>query len=161
MLRDNIQGITTPAIRRLCRRGGVKRIAGRVYEEVRGVLKVFLENVLRDTVTYTDHARRKTVTIQDVLYALKRQGRTLYSSATEETKTSLHAKTAKPAKKKSKKKPAVQSNDSGDDSGAYEDDAQDSQPKQAKKAKPQPAKTAGANRAPRLFPNSNNAVAGA
>uniref|UniRef100_A0A671MUN2 Histone H4 n=1 Tax=Sinocyclocheilus anshuiensis TaxID=1608454 RepID=A0A671MUN2_9TELE len=51
VLRDNIQGITKPAIRRL---------------ETRGVLKVFLESVIRDAVA------------MDVVYALKRQGRTLY-----------------------------------------------------------------------------------
>ena len=73
-----LQGITKPAIRRLARRGGVKRISGLIYEETRGVLKVFLENVIRDAVTYTEHARRKTVTAFDVVYALKRQGRTLY-----------------------------------------------------------------------------------
>ena len=56
VLRDNIQGITKPAIRRLARRGGVKRISGLIYEETRGVLKVFLENVIRDSVTYTEHA---------------------------------------------------------------------------------------------------------
>ena len=67
-----------PAIRRLARRGGVKRISGLIYEETRGVLKVFLENVIRDAVTYTEHARRKTVTALDVVYALKRQGKTLY-----------------------------------------------------------------------------------
>ena len=78
VVRDNIQGITKPAIRRLARRGGVKRISGLIYEETRGVLKVFLENVIRDAVTYTEHARRKTVTAMDVVYALKRQGRTLY-----------------------------------------------------------------------------------
>ena len=65
ILRDNIQGesssftylvvvthhpnsgITKPAIRRLARRGGVKRISGLIYEETRGVLKIFLENVSR------------------------------------------------------------------------------------------------------------------
>ena len=89
-----VQGITKPAIRRLARRGGVKRISGLIYEETRGVLKVhisllqrcfarsimqvFLENVIRDAVTYTEHAKRKTVTAMDVVYALKRQGRTLY-----------------------------------------------------------------------------------
>ena len=78
VLRDNIQGITKPAIRRLARRGGVKRISGLIYEETRSVLKVFLENVIRDAVTYTEHGRRKTVTAMDVVYALKRQGRTLY-----------------------------------------------------------------------------------
>ncbi|KAJ3601292.1 hypothetical protein NHX12_032264 [Muraenolepis orangiensis] len=63
---------------RMARRGGVKRISGLIYEETRGVLKVFLENVIRDAVTYTEHAKRKTVTAMDVVYALKRQGRTLY-----------------------------------------------------------------------------------
>ena len=78
ILRGSIDGVTKPAIRRLARRGGVKRISGLIYEQARGVLKVFLENVIRDSVTYTEHARRKTVTTMDVVYALKRQGRTLY-----------------------------------------------------------------------------------
>eukprot|EP01053_Blabericola_migrator_P004208 Blabericola_migrator_1__4207@NODE_228_length_11100_cov_168_633645_g194_i0_p19_GENE_NODE_228_length_11100_cov_168_633645_g194_i0NODE_228_length_11100_cov_168_633645_g194_i0_p19_ORF_typecomplete_len105_score16_88CENPT_C/PF15511_6/1_3e31TAF/PF02969_17/1_3e16CENPS/PF15630_6/2_2e05Bromo_TP/PF07524_13/3_6e05CBFD_NFYB_HMF/PF00808_23/0_0002TFIID31kDa/PF02291_15/0_00052Histone/PF00125_24/0_00066TFIID_20kDa/PF03847_13/0_0034UPF0137/PF03677_13/0_13_NODE_228_length_11100_cov_168_633645_g194_i0128442 len=78
VLRDNIQGITKPAIRRLARRGGVKRISAAIYEEVRSVLKTFLEAVIRDSVTYTEHAKRKTVTAMDVVYALKRQGRTIY-----------------------------------------------------------------------------------
>ncbi|KAJ7803362.1 histone-fold-containing protein [Mycena olivaceomarginata] len=69
ILRDNIQvRITKPAIRRLARRGGVKRISGLIYEETRGVLKIFLENVIRDSVTYTEHAKRKTVTALDVVY---------------------------------------------------------------------------------------------
>ena len=115
VLRDNIQGITKPAIRRLARRGGVKRISGLIYEEARGALSSFLnaqgvlnqstskmmmfldENVIRDAV----YAGRKTVTLKlrvgaggivtavlrataanvtamDVVYALKRQGKTLY-----------------------------------------------------------------------------------
>ncbi|RYO75668.1 hypothetical protein DL766_003809 [Monosporascus sp. MC13-8B] len=46
ILRDNINGITKPAIRRLARRGGVKRISGNIYEEIRSVLKARLELVL-------------------------------------------------------------------------------------------------------------------
>lgn len=74
----SLTGINRNAIRRLARRGGVKRISGLIYEEVRGVLKDFLEKTIRDAVTYTEHARRKTVTAMDVVYALKRQGRTIY-----------------------------------------------------------------------------------
>jgi histone H4 len=48
------------------------------YRLARLVLRSFLENVIRDSVTYTEHAKRKTVTALDVVYALKRQGRTLY-----------------------------------------------------------------------------------
>merc|ERR1712139_542515 len=77
-IKQTIMGITKPAIRRLARRGGVKRISSLIYDETRTVLKSFLENVIRDSVTYTEHAKRKTVTALDVVYALKRQGRTLY-----------------------------------------------------------------------------------
>ena len=78
VLRDQIQGITKPAIRRLARRGGVKRISGTIYEETRAVLKMFLENLIKDAVTYTEHGRRKTVTALDVVFSLKKAGRTLY-----------------------------------------------------------------------------------
>ncbi len=76
--KNTVEGITKPAIRRLARRGGVKRISAFIYDDTRAVLKSFLENVVRDSITYTEHARRKTVTALDVVYALKRQGRTLY-----------------------------------------------------------------------------------
>ena len=78
VLRDNIRGITKPAIRRLARKGGVKRLSGLIYEETRTVLKSFMEKVLYDSVNFTEHARRKTVTCLDIVYALKRQGNTLY-----------------------------------------------------------------------------------
>ena len=51
-LKENIQGITKPAIRRLARRGGVKRISGLIYEETRGVLKVFLVKIYVDYIFY-------------------------------------------------------------------------------------------------------------
>jgi len=76
--RDNIQGVTKAAIRKLSRRGGVKRISNLIYEETRGNLKSFLEKVVSDAILYTESARRKTVTVMDINYALKRQGRTLY-----------------------------------------------------------------------------------
>lgn len=76
--RPVLEGVTKPAIRRLARRGGVKRISFFIYEYSREVLKGFLNGVVRDAITYTEHAKRKTVTAMDVVYALKRQGRTLY-----------------------------------------------------------------------------------
>lgn len=76
--RTALQGITKPAIRRLARRGGVKRISGLVYDETRNYLKSFLTEVLRDTATYAEHAKRTTIKPLDIVYALRRQGRTLY-----------------------------------------------------------------------------------
>ena len=54
----------------------MKRFSEVIYQENRGVLKVFLDDVIRDSVTYTGHTRRKTWTAMDVAYALKRQGKT-------------------------------------------------------------------------------------
>ena len=76
--RSPLEGVTKPAIRRLARRGGVKRISFDIYDYTRITLKGFLQGVVRDAMTYTEHAKRKTVTAMDVVYALKRQGRTLY-----------------------------------------------------------------------------------
>lgn len=76
--KEIVLGITKPAIRRLARRGGVKRISNLIYEETRSVLKIFLEKIIKDSVVYTEHCIRKTVTAMDVVYALKRQGRSLY-----------------------------------------------------------------------------------
>ena len=72
VLRDNIQGVTKGAIQRLAQVAGVKRISGLVYEEIRGVLKVYLENVLKNAILYTEHSRRKTVSVEDVEAALNR-----------------------------------------------------------------------------------------
>ena len=55
----------------------MKRINGLIYDETRSVLKTFLDGVVRDAVTCTEHAKRKTITAMDVVYALKRQGKAL------------------------------------------------------------------------------------
>ncbi|KAI8956246.1 histone-fold-containing protein [Xylaria longipes] len=85
ILRDNIHGISThhniPGYttnlrlvvgiddlnnRRLARRGGVKRISGSIYDEIRGALKKRLEEIIKDCVAYTEYRQAKTVTINDV-----------------------------------------------------------------------------------------------
>jgi histone H4 len=70
--------ISDSSIRKLARRGGVKRISGLVYELTRDILKKFVTNVLRDTVLYTESAKRNTVSAMDVVMALRKQGRFLY-----------------------------------------------------------------------------------
>ncbi|XP_035390971.1 histone H4-like [Electrophorus electricus] len=70
---DDMQVMSNAIIRHLARRGGVKRNSGLIYEETRAVLKVFLENVIRDAVTYIEHEKRNTVTYLDVIFALKCQ----------------------------------------------------------------------------------------
>ncbi|KXS98315.1 hypothetical protein AC578_6841 [Pseudocercospora eumusae] len=78
VLRDNIQGVTKPDIRRLARRGGVKRISANIYEEIRMCLKQFLEKILRIACCVVEYQNRKTVTTSDVVFALNRIGKPIY-----------------------------------------------------------------------------------
>ena len=78
VLRENVKSVSKGAIRRLARRGGVKRISSEVYEEVRKTLKAFVEGVVRDATAYTEHGKRKTVTALDVVNALKKRGKVIY-----------------------------------------------------------------------------------
>ena len=76
VLRDNIQGITRPAICRLARRGGVRRISGLIYEGTRGAFKATFSSIIGKAVTVTKHQReRKTVTEAAVLYLVCTQRR--------------------------------------------------------------------------------------
>jgi len=76
--RDRPTEITKPSIRRLARRGGVKRISVFIYNDVKHMLSEFLKKMLRDISIYTEHARRKTISTMDVIYALKRNNRVIY-----------------------------------------------------------------------------------
>ena len=73
-----LQGLSKSAIRRLARRGGVKRISGMVYDETRNALRGFLTSLIHDATMYTTCAARRTVTARDVCHALKRKGKILY-----------------------------------------------------------------------------------
>ena len=75
------RGITKGSIRKLARRGGCKRLASNVYDEARTILKSFVDNVMADTSALIQMTGRKTVRAADILFALKKQGRTLYAVA--------------------------------------------------------------------------------
>lgn len=74
ILRDNIQGLVKPSILRLAHRAGNKRVSGLIFEEIRGVAKVNLENFIRLAITVKDYARRKTVQSTDALVAMEMLG---------------------------------------------------------------------------------------
>ncbi|KAI5362867.1 Putative histone H4, histone-fold [Septoria linicola] len=78
ILSDNIQGVTKGDIRRLARRGGVKRIAGTIYQETRSVLRKRLEVLLQDICAVVECSGRKTVCVTDVVFVLNRHGRPIY-----------------------------------------------------------------------------------
>ncbi len=101
ILRDNIDGITKPALQRILRRAGVKRIGGTMYEELRGFLKEFMETIIGNMITLTEHARRKTVMIPDLELALQNNGIILAAGLNENAKktTSLQSCNARGKKR--------------------------------------------------------------
>lgn len=70
--------VTKGALRRLARRGGVKRISDNSYNPAREYLDAMLVRVTRDSIVYAEAAKRKTITAMDVVYALKKNGKTIY-----------------------------------------------------------------------------------
>ncbi len=105
ILRDNIGGITKPAIRRILRRAGVKRISGLVYEELRGILKTWLEKIVRDMVIYTEYDRRKTVQNEDLEAALDSNGIALAAGINQNAKKTASLQSCNARGKSSTKKP--------------------------------------------------------
>lgn len=67
VLRDNIEGITKPAIQRLVHAENPEaQLSALIYHEARQILKAQLESMLRTTCTFMQHSRRRTVSVQDV-----------------------------------------------------------------------------------------------
>ena len=75
-----ILGITKGDIRRVARRGGVKRISVGIYPYTRDILFSWLQGVVRDSLIFMEHANRLTVRATDVVYALKRRGQNMYGA---------------------------------------------------------------------------------
>ena len=69
---------TKSSVRRMARRGGVKRIAMSVYDEARSVMHSFVRGLVRDALAYTEFGKRTTVSAMDVIHALKKRGKQLY-----------------------------------------------------------------------------------
>lgn len=80
---DVIYGITNEALKRLGFKAGVKTMSTLMYEELRGVLKVYIEDLLKPTVLMAAHARRKTIGEEDVKQALISQQKRVYSTGQE------------------------------------------------------------------------------
>ena len=101
-LYNSIQGITKPAMRRLAHVGGVKTMSGIIYEDIRDILKIFLEKQVYNSMVYTEFCRRKTVSVKDVEHALSRHGnQTLVGKATAKACKAPNRKTKKKNKNRS------------------------------------------------------------
>jgi len=71
---DGSSALNRPSLRRLARRAGVKRINAGVYDEAPAALKSWLSKMIRDACVYAEYSRRFTVTLNDILLSLKRNG---------------------------------------------------------------------------------------
>lgn len=71
VLRDAIQGITKPALHRLIYRAGGKRVSKDLYDTLRHVINVNLENLQRSATITAEYSRRKTIQSQDFFTALE------------------------------------------------------------------------------------------
>jgi len=92
VLRDNIQGITRPVIARLAHRGGVRRLQSYVYEEIRGVMKVTMENILRAAVAFAMHNKVKTLKVEHLRSALSLVNRYMAIGLTKDGKNVKNCK---------------------------------------------------------------------
>ncbi|KAJ7758291.1 histone H4 replacement-like protein [Mycena metata] len=73
---------TRPTIKRLARRGGVKRISGLMCEESRSYLQQYVQGLVQASAIHTGHSYRTTITAADVTHALRRSGTILYGFGT-------------------------------------------------------------------------------
>lgn len=73
-----VVGFKGPTLRRLARRGGVKRISNKVYDTVNGVAVNLLEDIVRSSMIVSNHAGRKMISLKDVLYTLNQKNSSLY-----------------------------------------------------------------------------------
>ncbi|KAH9882013.1 hypothetical protein J1614_001184 [Plenodomus biglobosus] len=76
--RDTIYGVTKGDIRRLARRGGVKRISALVYEDIRAALKTRLTTIMRAVIAVVESSGRSTITVTDIVFILNRLGTPIY-----------------------------------------------------------------------------------
>lgn len=115
ILRDSIQGITKPALGRICSRAGIKSKSGKIYEELRGIIKAHMENILRDCIIFAQNdGIKKRVKLCHLEAVLHIMGMYLGAGATDSksktfSKCKKHASKGKKAtkgKKSSKAKKA-------------------------------------------------------
>ena len=72
------ENISLASIRRLARKGGVKRMSGHVYPAIREVVNDFIATIVSDAFLYTELARRKTISSMDIVQSLRHHGKPIY-----------------------------------------------------------------------------------
>nr|QBK85672.1 MAG: histone-like protein [Marseillevirus LCMAC101] len=113
ILRDNIQGITKPALQRLCHRAGIKRISDDMYEILRDSIKTYMERILHKTVIFTEREQRRTVKVKDLEAALNMTGIYLAAGLNSNTSKSKTFQSCNSVGKSGPTKKTVKKNEEG------------------------------------------------
>jgi histone H4 len=67
-------------LKKLARKAGIKRIAKTSYDTIRDQTVPLLENIVKDAITFTEHARQKTIKNKWMKHGINRTtGQTIYS----------------------------------------------------------------------------------
>ena len=90
--KDSIKGISKPALRRLARRGGAKRVAAGCFEDVRNTVRQFVESVVYYALVYKGTRGASTVGLKDVIFALNRRGNPLVGAEQHQKKSKAKKK---------------------------------------------------------------------
>ena len=106
-LTNNIKGMSDPMIRRLCLRGGIKRVSRNVYETVRTNMQAFVDNALDAALVFTRRMKHNTVTQDDIVRGLAAKGYSVSPAVTTQRYTYKKKKTSskKPAAKAEAREP--------------------------------------------------------
>jgi len=72
------KALSKAAMRRLARRGGVKRTTALILPEIRDAMSKFVTGMVKNSIAYAEHGKRTTVKAQDVINALRKRGVQLY-----------------------------------------------------------------------------------
>lgn len=76
--KPKIADISKPAIKRLFRRAGCKRVSYGSILEAHKIAREFLEHIIMCAINLCESNKRKTISINDVLYALKYNNLSIY-----------------------------------------------------------------------------------
>ena len=100
ILRGNIAGLTDSAIKKLAHKAGIKSLSSTIYEEVRGLSKMFMENIIEDAILYMESSQRVKLSVEDVLMSIEKHYKKVYTTDHEDELKRCPSFTAKQSSKK-------------------------------------------------------------
>lgn len=104
---ENINSITEPAIKRLAKEAGVKRLSKRSHDYIRSYMINFLHSVIEKCIIFAQSDKRRTLAEKDIIATLEFMGRGYalgedFSYKKKKTATATQKKSSKKGKDKNK-----------------------------------------------------------